>query len=269
MKFHLYHSSSIKFYYLFLTLCLRNCSVSSIPWSNDLAKFSHMNTSSLELLAKNARASGECWVRGCSAGSLGNEGHPLGAAGQLVWLLQSLQSGACKINLDSSHSGKQLHSIFITGCEFSIVESGGAQKEDGLKHRRSSCCLIKQVAYSTSRLPLWLAQPQLSCGDRAHVWGNGWEPHTKVMLLFLWSPAIRRPLPQLKGVMDGCGTSAARQEAAFLFWPSYRTWDGPLWCWPYIPNLSIWHLHLWHLLPTNGCQFPCKKMASSHFFILT
>ena len=123
-------SLSLRFYYILLSFkkifyLKKLLTVSPIPWSGHLTKFSHMSMSSLELLAKNSWASGEFWVWGYDAGILLNEAHPPGATGQLVRLLQSFQSRSCEIHLDSSHSGERLHSIFITECEFSIVWTEG------------------------------------------------------------------------------------------------------------------------------------------------
>ena len=106
--------------------------------------------------------------------------------------MQSLQSRSCEIHLDSSHSEKRLHSIFITECEFSIVWTEGRPA----LARKHLLCLIRQVVCGTSRLSLWLAQSQLSCGEMAQVWGNGREPCIEVMLLFLLSPAGRCLLPR-------------------------------------------------------------------------
>ena len=65
---------------------------SSIPQNCVLARFSHRKLSSLELLDTNPWASGEFWVRSCVPGCLSSQSHLLGAAGQRVELLHSLQS---------------------------------------------------------------------------------------------------------------------------------------------------------------------------------
>lgn len=148
-------------------------------------------------------------MRGCDTVCLSDQIHLLRAAGWLVWLLQSLPSRVCKINLDLSHSGKPPHSVFITWCEFSIACSQGAWGGAGGGSSSTEAAPHIQTGSVACSVPafLWRYGSQVGGWLRARHGGS--------MLLFLLSePCSQMPPASTKSIPAGCGSSAASQAVS-------------------------------------------------------